>query len=137
MGPVVVPIDDSHDGYVALRAAADHAMSRSAGLVVLADSATSSDPGFFTDLDTREEAASLGILNNNHVSTIPLDDIDSTTVIEECLSLEASLLVMSASKFEDVVSEPSVLSDLLHAAVDVLLVTPVRRSGQSAPGSLE
>ena len=125
VGPVVVPIDDSHDSYLALRAAADHAMSRSSGLVVLAD--TSTKPGVFTNLDTRETAASIGILNNTHVSTIPLDDLDTTAVIEECLALDASLLVMSAAKFEDVVTEPSVLSDLLQAAVDVLLVTRVTR----------
>jgi len=127
VGPVVVPIDDTHDGYLALRAAADHAMSRSCGLVVLADSSTASDPGTFSDLDTREEAASIGILNNTHVSTIPLDDLDTAAVIDECLSLEASLLVMNASKFDDILAEPSVLVDLLDAAIDVLLVTPVRR----------
>lgn len=84
-------------------------------------------PGFTYIGGTPAPAPSIGILSNNHLSTIPLDDLDTAAVVEECLSLEASLLVMSATKYADVVSEPAVLGDLLQAAIDALLVTPVRR----------
>jgi hypothetical protein len=118
IGPVVVRVDGSPESYRALRAAAEVAMARSCGVVVLDyEGATR-----FHGLEERDRSTAGAILRNSNVSVIAtaLEDIEVLT--RRCLELRASMLVLGQRDFGDLESNPNLIARLANEGLDLLLV---------------
>ena len=118
IGPVVVRVDGSLDSYRALRAAAEVAMSRSCGIVVLEHESSSQ----FPNLEERERSTAVAILRNSNVTVLAtlVEDVDHLT--KRCRELRASMLVLSHGDFRDVEAHPGMLGRLAGEGFDLLLV---------------
>jgi hypothetical protein len=118
VGPVVVPVNGSAESYRALRAAAEVAMARSCGVVVLEHEGSSAFPG----LEERERATALSILRNSNVTVMAaiLEDIELLT--RRCHELRASMLVLSQVDFRSVETDQALVARLAGESFDLLLV---------------
>lgn len=124
-GPVVVRVDGSRESFGAMRTAANHAMSRSCGLVIIGRVAgpVPSPDAVFDDLDERERAVAVGILRNSHVTLVPRASPVLDDVLEQCYVLGASLLVLNRREIEALGDNPELLGRVLGARFDLLMIT--------------
>ncbi len=124
-GPVVVHIHDSPAAYQALRCAADEAVTRGTGLVVVDDTGTArNDPSrSFSSIEEREREAVTTLLRNENVEIVD-DDAD---FLDVCRFYEASLLVMGTEEAETLSDRGFDLVELAEASFDVMLVTDQRQ----------
>lgn len=130
VGPVVTRLRASRDSFVAMRAAVGHAMTRICGMILL-DETNQDDFPFEGLLDERERSAAEGILHNSHVSRLRADEPGVAEAIRRCIEVEASLLVLGSDDMAELADDPDLMTGLLEAPFDVLLLTPgdIRQPG--------
>jgi len=131
IGPVVVRMDGSRESFEAIKTAVAQAMTRTCGLVVLdasPEAGTSDGTPRFDRIDGRERATAVGIFRNTNVSRVPTDpDLDA--LADQSEGLQASLLVLSSRDVEGLAETPEVLSRIMSARFDVLMLTPGSKRG--------
>lgn len=118
IGPVVVRVDGSSESYRALRAAAEVAMARSCGVVVLEHESSS----LFPDLEERDRATAKSILRNSNVSVLATMPEDIEELVRRCRELKASMLVLSHVEFGELESDARLIGQITREGFDLLLV---------------
>lgn len=118
VGPVVVRVDGSSESYRALRAAAEVAMARSCGVVVLEHEGSS----LFPDLEERDRATAQSILRNSNVSVLATISEDIEQVSRRCRELRASMLVLSHVDFGALESDARLIGQITREGFDLLLI---------------
>ena len=134
-GPIAVRVDGSRQSFDALRAAADHSMSRSRSLVVI-DATNSPDViPEFPEMGDRELAAARGIFGNDHVEVTQEQTPGIGGLLTQASDLNASLLVLSVPETAEVAASEELLAHILEAPYNVLLMSPQTiYAGGSAEG---
>lgn len=118
IGPIVVRVDGSSESYRALRAAAEMAMTRSCGVVVLEHESSAG----FPELDERDRSTALSILRNSNVTVMAtlLEDIEMLS--RRCRELQASMLVLSQGDLRTLETDAPLLARLTGESFDLLLI---------------
>lgn len=124
VGPVIVRIDGSRQSFAAVRTAVGHAMTRICGMIILDDTRQTGEAPVFIDINEREQSVADGILQNNHVTVLPVSMPGLAGVVGVGEELEASLLVLSPDDVETAAASPALLARLINAPFDVLLLAP-------------
>jgi hypothetical protein len=105
-------------------------MTRICGMIILDE--TNPDEFPFEGLvDDRERSVAVGILRNSHVSRMPVDEPGLGETIRRGIEVQASLLVLGSDDMAELADDPDLMTALLEAPFDVLLLTPgdVRHPG--------
>lgn len=126
VGPVVARLDGSRGSFLAMRAAVGHAMTRICGLIILDETASADFPFEAGVVDERERSVVEGILGNSHVSRVGVENPGLASAIQHGIDLDASLLVLSADDIGELMTTPLLVTALLAAPYDVLLLAPGR-----------
>ena len=121
VGPVVVHIDGSDESLDALRSAADQAMTRSSGIIVLDGTgvAAESPAEAFSEVEPRRQELAAAILRNDHVE-VRGDAPDPS--VELYLGLGASLVIFGAGEVAALAERLDLLAALMAAPFDLMLL---------------
>jgi hypothetical protein len=124
VGPVAVRVDGSRESFEAIRAAADHAMVRTCGMIVIGDTDPPGSTPQFDDIDEREQSVAQGIFQNDHVSLLPAASPSLSDLAHQVEDLQASLLVLNVDEVDEVASSPALMARMINAPFDLLLLAP-------------
>ena len=124
VGPIVTRLSGTRSSFVAMRAAAGHAMTRSCGMIILDETGAMGFPFDEDAVDERERSVAEGILANHHVSRVPITGTGLTEAIRRGVEVEASLLVLGPDDLLELTESPELMMALIEAPFDVLLMAP-------------
>lgn len=122
VGPIVTRLSGSRSSFVAMRAAAGHAMTRSCEMIILDETGETGFPFDDDAIDERERSVAEGILANDHVSRVPIAETGLRGAIHRGIEAEASLLVLGPEDILELTGTPDMMTALIEAPFDVLLL---------------
>lgn len=124
IGPVAVRADGSRESFEAIRAAADHAMLRTCGMIVIGDTEPPGSTPEFDDIDDRDLSVAQGIFQNDHVSVLPAASPSLADLARQVEELGASLLVLNVDEVDELAGSPALMARMIDAPFDVLMLAP-------------
>jgi hypothetical protein len=122
VGPVAVRADGSRESFDAIRAAADHAMVRTCGMIVIGNTDPPGSTPEFDDIDDRDLSVAQGIFQNDHVTVLPAASSSLADLARQVEELGASLLVLNVDEVDEIAGSPALMARLINAPFDLLML---------------